>query len=249
MISWFSRRDERKEGRRSSRTSHQPGVAVGPAIFRPKRVHDIREDLRRAVGQVVDLVFVTVAGPDERWAGQNIYMERPGPRSVLRGAWVADEDVQFIDAPRTADAHDSARREARPGRLAHDAPLVLVADGSRDTRDLYGLVLTTAGFQVIEAEDGLSAIALARAAAPDAIVIDLDLPQMSGLDAIKLLRAEAGTSRTPILAFTAHGEAAAAEAIRYGADAHRRKPCFPEAFLEALRSILPAAVELKGVRR
>ena len=213
MISWFSRRDERKEGRRPSRTSHQPGVAVGPAIFRPKRVHDIREDLRRAVGQV------------------------------------ADEDVQFIDAPRIADAHDSARREAHPGRLEHDAPLVLVADGSRDTRDLYGLVLTTAGFQVIEAEDGLSAIALARAAAPDAIVIDLDLPQMSGLDAIKLLRAEAGTSRTPILAFTAHGEAAAAAAIRCGADALCRKPCFPEAFLEALRSILPAAVELKGVRR
>ena len=50
------------------------------------------------------LVFVTVAGPAEQWAGQNIYMERPGPRSVLRGA--------------------------HPGRLAHGAPVVLLADGS-----------------------------------------------------------------------------------------------------------------------
>ena len=249
MISWFSRGDERKE---EGRASHQPGTVVGSAIFRPKHSHDIREDLRHAVGKVVELVF-TVAGPDERWAGQNIYMERPGPRTVLRGAWVADEDVQFIDSARTVGVNDdSALSQPQTGRRAIDAPpapLVLVADDSRDTRDLYSLVLTTAGFQVIEAEDGLSALALARAAAPDAIVIDLDLPQMNGVDAIKLLRAEAGTSRTPILAFTACGEAAAAEALRNGADAHCLKPCFPDAFLEALRSILPAAVEMKPLRR
>ena len=80
----------------SQRPISQPGTYVGAAVFKPKHVRDLRDDLRPVVGQVVELQFVTVA--DERCAGQNIYMERPGTRSVLRGAWVVDKDVEFIES-------------------------------------------------------------------------------------------------------------------------------------------------------
>src|SRR5438552_708247 len=98
---FFSRKDYRPETTAIRRPVYEPGTYVGPAIFRPQRQDDLRPDLKPAVGQVVELVFVSVARPDERCAGQNIYMERPGPRSVLRGAWVADEDVQFVDPARS----------------------------------------------------------------------------------------------------------------------------------------------------
>ena len=238
---WFSR-DKERRWRPPQRPIYEPGTYVGPAVFRPKHIHDLRGDLRRAVGKVVELEFVTVAGADERCAGQNIYMERQGTRGVLRGAWVADEDVQFIGPDGDENQGDSVNAPHVQPPLhgtAADAPLVLLADDSRDTRALYGYVLTNAGYQVIEAEDGLSAIDIARTARPDAIVMDIDMPRMNGIEAIKLLRSESGTARTPILVFTAHGPASAHEALRYGANIHCLKPCLPEAFLEALHSILP----------
>jgi two-component system, chemotaxis family, chemotaxis protein CheY len=229
----------------------QPGTYVGPAIFRPARTRDLRDDLRQEIGKVVELQFVTVAGAEERWAGQNIYMERPGSGSVLHGAWVADEDVQFLEPSRGRIERADEMPSPEVQRLLEataDAPLVLLVDDSRDTRDLYGFVLTHAGFQVIDADDGLRALELARRTHPDAIVMDINLPQMNGLDAIKLLRAEPETSRTPILVFTAYGATSAGDALRTGANARCLKPCLPEVFLDSLRSILPAGGEAGHAR-
>jgi len=230
-----------------------PGAYVGPAIFQPKRRNDLRPDLRPAIGQSVELVFVSVAGPDERCAGQNIYMERPGSRGVLRGAWVADEDVRFIDPARMAAPPENPVVSARfdhPGNtIASNAPLILLVDDTRDTRELYSFVMTGVGFEVIHAEDGVTAIEIARSVLPNAIVMDLDLPRLNGLEAIQLLRADAATCYTPILVFTAHGEAAAAEAVKAGANAVALKPCLPDAFMEALTAILPFAGEVEQIRR
>lgn len=228
------------------RPIYKPGTYVGPAVFRPARLRDLRDDLRHAVGKVVELEFVTVAGADERWAGQNIYMEVPGTGGVLHGAWVVDEDVQFFEPSRGriehVDAVPSPEVQEPLQTTAAEAPLVLLVDDSRDTRELYGFVLNQAGYQVIDADDGLSALEIARRTRPDAIVMDINLPEMSGVDVIKLLRAEPETARTPILAFTAYAESAA-EALRTGADAQCLKPCLPEDFLESLRLILPTAGE------
>jgi two-component system chemotaxis response regulator CheY len=241
-------RERNHRARQAQRPIYEPGTYVGPAVFKPRRLRDLRNDLRQAVGQVVELEFVTVANADERCAGQNIYMECPGTRSVLRGAWVADEDVQFLEPSHVEpEAPAVAPRYQKPLH-ATDTPLVLLVDDSRDTRQLYSFVLTNAGFQVVEAEDGLTAIDLARTTRPDAIVMDIDLPRMDGLEAIKLLRAESNTRRTPILVFTAHGEAPAAEAIRYGANTQCLKPCLPDAFLDSLRSILSIA-DMEPARR
>jgi len=82
--------------------------------------------------------------------------------------------------------------------MSPDTPLVLLVDDNADIRELYGLVLTNAGFQVIDAPDGEVAVELARSARPNAIVMDIDMPRMNGLDAIRLLRQQTHTSRTPI---------------------------------------------------
>src|SRR5262249_50834142 len=226
------------------RPTYDPGTYVGRAVFQPLRTDDLRDDLRCAVGHIVDLVFVTVAGPGERCEGQNIYMERPSAWSLLRGAWVSDEDVRFIDPSDGRHDEDAQHADAvlRPGSLlarATGTPLILLVDDNRDTRELYNCVLTKEGFQVVEAEDGQTAIDLARSARPDVVVMDIELPRVGGLDAIRALRASPDTSHVPILAFTAHGASMAAEAMRSGATAHCLKPCLPETFVSTLRSILP----------
>jgi two-component system, chemotaxis family, chemotaxis protein CheY len=226
---------------------------VGRAVFQPQRLDDVRPDLRAAIGRTVDLVFVCVAGAGERCEGQNVYMERPGGRSLLHGSWVSDEDVRFIDSSRVAVEEDPGPRPAPGPRslhaLAMGSPLVLFVDDNRDTRELYRLILENDRFQVIEAEDGQAAIELARSARPDVIVMDINLPLVNGVDAIRALRDNADTARTPILAFTAHGAAMAAEAIRSGANAQLLKPCLPEIFLRTLRSILPIPTEVEQIRR
>jgi CheY-like chemotaxis protein len=133
--------------------------------------------------------------------------------------------------------------------MSPDTPLVLLVDDNADIRELYGLVLTNAGFQVIDAPDGEVAVELARSARPNAIVMDIDMPRMNGLDAIRLLRQQTHTSRTPILAFTGHGVASAAAALSSGANLHCLKPCLPDTFVDSLRSILAGPSEMEQVRR
>ena len=249
-MQWFAKKERPQPA--EQRPTYQPGARVGAAVFKPADLRDLRDDLRHSVGRVVELEFVTVAGAEERCAGQNIYMEVHGSGSVLHGAWVVDEDVEFIDSPRPGVGFTqpiSPPDVRQPSRVSPlEPPLVLFVDDSRDTRDLYGLILTHAGYQVINADDGLRALEVARRARPDAIVMDINLPQLNGVETIKLLRAEPTTSNTPILVFTAHGAASAAEAVRIGANAQCLKPCLPDAFLDSLRSILPASVDSIGAR-
>src|SRR5262249_46964621 len=154
--------------------------------------------------------------PGERWAGQNIYMERPDSGAILHGACVPEEDLRFIDpVPIPEEPQDpviSARFDHPGNAAAGHAPLILLVDDTRDTRDLYSCVVRAVGFEVIHAEDGAAAIEIARSVLPDAIIMDLDMPRMNGLEAIRLLRPEPPTAHTPILVFTAHGDAAAGEA-------------------------------------
>ena len=64
-------------------------------------------------------------------------------------------------------------------------------------------LLEVAGFEVFEAEDALSGIAIARRERPDVIVMDIRLPDMRGTEAARILRQEAGTRDIPIVFVTA----------------------------------------------
>jgi CheY-like chemotaxis protein len=81
--------------------------------------------------------------------------------------------------------------------------LVLIVDDNDRNRKLAGDVLRLARFRTLEAKTALEGITLASEHLPDVILMDLRLPDMDGIDAVRMLRAEPRTAQTPIVAVTA----------------------------------------------
>jgi two-component system, cell cycle response regulator DivK len=119
-----------------------------------------------------------------------------------------------------------------------DRPLVLVVDDSTDNRTMYAEYLGFAGFEVLEAESGTDAIASARRHLPDAIVMDVGLPAVDGIEATKILRADTATARVVVLALSGHGVETETRAREAGVDLFVRKPCLPVELVVHLRTLL-----------
>ena len=81
---------------------------------------------------------------------------------------------------------------------------VLIADDEPSVLSVLRLFFGRSGFQVTAARDGLEAIELAQQELPDAIILDLQMPRMSGTDVARQLRANPRFATTPIVAITAH---------------------------------------------
>src|ERR1043165_4280567 len=99
---------------------------------------------------------------------------------------------------------------------------VLVVDDERQIAEIARDYLRHAGYAVITAADGASALAMARAQRPDLIVLDLALPRVDGLDVAKTLRRD---SNVPIIMLTARVEEAdRLRGLDLGADDYITKP-------------------------
>src|SRR5678815_5334434 len=83
---------------------------------------------------------------------------------------------------------------------------ILVAEDEADVLELIATNLKTAGFTVLKAEDGESALQQARAALPALVLLDLMLPELSGLDVCKALKSDSATKTIPIIMLTARAE-------------------------------------------
>ena len=79
---------------------------------------------------------------------------------------------------------------------------VLAVDDSRSLRQMVSLSLKSAGYQVIEAEDGIDGLALAQKQVFDVVLTDQNMPRMDGLSFIEKLRALPAYEKTPILMLT-----------------------------------------------
>ncbi len=84
------------------------------------------------------------------------------------------------------------------------APTILVADDFEDMRAMLRLWLERRGYQVLEALDGEKAIEIARNKHPDLILMDIDMPQRSGISATYKIRKDPELRGIPILAITAY---------------------------------------------
>jgi DNA-binding response OmpR family regulator len=84
----------------------------------------------------------------------------------------------------------------------HDRPTVLLVEDDRATREMFEYALRMAGFAVLVAGDGLTALRTLEQDVPDAIALDLDLPWVSGIDVQQEVVAHAETSSTPIVIVT-----------------------------------------------
>lgn len=105
------------------------------------------------------------------------------------------------------------------------AKRVLIAEDERNIAESLRFVLTRAGHEVGLATDGAQALAMVRRRRPDALVLDLMLPRLSGFEVLKELRADAETRTLPILMLTAKGQATDRRTARdLGVDAFVTKP-------------------------
>jgi CheY-like chemotaxis protein len=125
---------------------------------------------------------------------------------------------------------------------------VLLVDDEPDQIEMYRFALEDAGYAVIAAEDGHTAVRLARAEAPDVIVLDIRLPDISGWEVCRLLRSDSATERIPIVVLTAVAtQSLADDAARWGCAAHLLKPCYPVDLARTIDAVLRTVPPQFGV--
>jgi DNA-binding response OmpR family regulator len=113
---------------------------------------------------------------------------------------------------------------------------ILVVDDEPQIREIVGLYLERAGFQVRLAGDGPAALQALTAALPDLVVLDVMLPGVDGLEITRRLRSEGST---PIILLTARREEAdRIEGLELGADDYVVKPFSPQELVSRVRAVL-----------
>jgi CheY-like chemotaxis protein len=102
---------------------------------------------------------------------------------------------------------------------------VLVVEDASEIRQLLRVVLQAEGYDILEADNGVSAVELAASARPDAIIMDMSLPVLDGYQAAKRIRMVPGMRDIPIIACTAFNRWEwRAKAIAAGCSAFVTKP-------------------------
>src|SRR5437868_15083557 len=121
---------------------------------------------------------------------------------------------------------------------------VLVVDDEPIVRDVVAKYLENAGFDTVQAEDGLAAQELLEQKMPTAIVLDLMMPRMDGLELCRWIRAR---SDVPVIMLTALGEEAdRIVGLELGADDYVTKPFSPRELVARIKSVLRRATPSAG---
>lgn len=114
---------------------------------------------------------------------------------------------------------------------------VLLVDDYVDALDVWEIFLTAAGYTVITAADGRDGLAKARTELPAIVVMDLQMPGLSGREMAAALRADPRTAHIPLIAATGHSRTSPEEARAAGFDALIVKPCDPDVLLDQIRHL------------
>ena len=115
---------------------------------------------------------------------------------------------------------------------------VLTVDDSRTIRNMLLVTLNNAGFETIQAEDGVEGLEVLENANPDVIVTDINMPRLDGFGVIEGVRANPDHRATPILVLTTESDAAKKERARAaGATGWIVKPFNPVKLVEAVRRV------------
>lgn len=117
---------------------------------------------------------------------------------------------------------------------------ILVVEDQEDNRKILRDLLSSAGYQVIEATTGDEGVAVAKAETPDLILMDIQLPGIDGYEAARQIKAHPANQHIPIIAVTSYALSGDEnKAIAAGCDAYFAKPFSPRKLLDKIREYLP----------
>src|SRR5208337_337088 len=146
-------------------------------------------------------------------------------------------------APRRLSA---ASPRPSPGPKASSSTMastILIVEDNELNMKLFHDLLEAHGYKTLQTRNGIDAIALARKHRPDLIVMDIQLPEVSGLDVTKWLKEDDSLRHIPIVAVTAFAMKGDEERIREGGcEAYVSKPISVSRFLETIRQFIPSTL-------
>ncbi len=209
----------------------QGGLGIGLTLVRHLvELHDGRvEAFSEGAGQgtqvVVRLPAFLEPDPEPALAGGTGPARLPVDAMPARLAAARGERVEGSEVCEGCDPDDAGRRVRR----------VLVVDDLAASADTLTLLLEMEGFEVRVAGEGRAALAIAREFRPDAVLLDIGLPGMSGFEVAGHLREEPATREALLVALTGYGEAESrSRSAQAGFDVHLVKPADVEALLSLL---------------
>lgn len=121
----------------------------------------------------------------------------------------------------------------------NDKTILYVEDNEYNRKIVRDLLARTS-YRLLEATDGESGVAMALQEAPNLILMDIQLPRISGFDATRRLRADPRTAQIPIIAITSYALSGDHQrALDAGASAYLAKPYSPRELLALIRKFAP----------
>ena len=117
---------------------------------------------------------------------------------------------------------------------------VLYVEDNEFNRKIVRHLLSRTSYRLLEAGDGEAGVTSAREAVPDLIIMDIQLPKLSGLEATRQLHADPVTASIPVIVITSFALAGDEEKAREaGAAAYLAKPYSPRELLQMIRQLAP----------
>ncbi|WP_331461667.1 ABC transporter substrate binding protein [Vineibacter terrae] len=200
-------------------------------------------------------VHVRVAPPDGlRDAVRDIIARRPDvilaiSEAVVRAAHNETKTIPIVMVGDDPVRLGLARSHARPGGNVTGVSLLpgeldakrlhLLVEDTEDNRQIVRDLLTSVGYEMIEAADGAEGVAAAAREKPDLILMDIQLPVLDGYEATRRIKANEATRHIPVIAVTSYalsGDEGKARAA--GCDDYLAKPFSPRQLLAMVRARL-----------
>lgn len=127
---------------------------------------------------------------------------------------------------------------------------ILIADDNPDNVELVKDIIDVMGHNTVSASDGPSALAAAQREMPDLVILDVNMPGMSGFEVCAKLKSDEQTSRIPIILLTALADIDnRVEGLGLGADDYLTKPFSPRELMARIETRLRAKVETDDLRK
>lgn len=147
--------------------------------------------------------------------------------------------VRGIRSPHPLFIHSECKQRPAAGQGNGMAKKVMIVEDNELNMKLFRDLIEASGYETIQTRNGLEALDLARSGRPDLILMDIQLPEVSGLEVTKWLKQDDDLHTIPVIAVTAFAMKGDEERIRQGGcEAYISKPISVPKFIETIKSYL-----------